>query len=64
MISTPKIPLSAYADLNAFKVYLVDVGLLGAMSSLSAKTILHENELFQEFKGAMTENYVAQELIA
>ncbi len=63
LISTPKIPLSAYADLNAFKVYLVDVGLLGAMSNLSAKTILHENELFQEFKGAMTENYIAQELM-
>ncbi|MCX6991280.1 MAG: ATP-binding protein [Chlamydiae bacterium] len=63
LISTPKIPLSAYADLNAFKIYLVDVGLLGAMSNLSAKTILHENELFQEFRGAITENYVAQELV-
>ena len=63
LISTPKIPLSAYADLNAFKVYLVDVGLLGAMSNLSAKTILHKNELFQEFRGAIAENYVAQELI-
>jgi len=62
LISTPKVPLSAYADLNAFKVYLVDVGLLGAMSNLSAKTILHENELFQEFRGAIAENYVAQEL--
>lgn len=60
--STPKIPLSAYADFNIFKIYLVDVGLLGAMSHLSAKTILHENELFQEFRGAITENYVAQEL--
>jgi predicted AAA+ superfamily ATPase len=63
LISVPKIPLSAYADLNAFKVYLVDVGLLGAMSNLSAKTILHENELFQEFRGAIAENYVAQELV-
>lgn len=62
LISTPKIPLSAYADLNAFKIYLVDVGLLGAMANLSAKTLLHENELFQEFRGAITENYVAQEL--
>ncbi|HEX4840406.1 MAG TPA: ATP-binding protein [Rhabdochlamydiaceae bacterium] len=61
-ISTPKIPLSAYAELNIFKIYLVDVGLLGAMSNLSAKTILYENELFQEFKGSLTENYVAQEL--
>lgn len=63
LISTPKIPLSAYADMNAFKIYLVDIGLLGAMSNLSAKTLLHDNELFQEFRGALTENYVAQELI-
>lgn len=62
-VSAPKIPLSAYADMNTFKTYLVDVGLLGAMSNLSAKTIIHENELFQEFKGALTENYVAQELV-
>ena len=63
LISTPKIPLSAYADMNAFKIYLADVGLLGAMANLSPKTILHENELFQEFRGAITENYVAQELM-
>ena len=63
LISTPKIPLSAYADLQAFKIYLLDVGLLGAMSNLSAKTILHNHELFQEFRGAITENYVAQELV-
>jgi len=62
-ISTPKIPLIAYADFNIFKIYLLDVGLLGAMSNLSAKTLLYENELFQEFKGSLTENYVAQELI-
>lgn len=62
LISTPKIPLSAYADMNAFKIYLVDVGLLGAMAHLSAKTLLDENSLFQEFKGALVENYVAQEL--
>jgi predicted AAA+ superfamily ATPase len=63
LISTPKIPLSAYADMSAFKIYLVDVGLLGAMAHLSAKTILQDNELFQEFRGAITENYVAQELV-
>lgn len=62
VVSTPKIPLSAYADFNIFKIYLVDVGLLGAMSHLSPKIILHENELFQEFRGAIAENYVAQEL--
>ncbi|NGX36007.1 MAG: hypothetical protein K1000chlam1_00844 [Candidatus Anoxychlamydiales bacterium] len=63
LISTPKIPLSAYANMKAFKIYLVDVGLLGAMSHLSAKTLLHDNELFQEFRGAIVENYVAQELV-
>lgn len=63
MITSPKLPLSAYADFNIFKIYLVDVGLLGAMAQLSAKTLIHENELFQEFKGAITENYVAQELV-
>jgi predicted AAA+ superfamily ATPase len=63
LISIPKIPLSAYANMNIFKVYLVDVGLLGAMSRLSPKAILHDHELYQEFRGAMVENYVAQELI-
>lgn len=62
-VSTPKIPISAYADTNAFKIYLVDVGLLGAMANLSPKTLLYDNELFQEFRGAITENFVAQELI-
>lgn len=61
-ISTPKIPISAYADMHAFKIYLVDVGLLGAMANLSPKTLLYDNELFQEFRGAITENFVAQEL--
>lgn len=61
-ISAPRIPLKAYADFNTFKIYAVDVGLLGAMSNLSAKTIIHDNELFQEFRGALAENYVAQEL--
>ncbi len=63
LISTPKIPLSAYADFSIFKIYLVDVGLLGAMSNLDPKAILHENELFQEFKGSITENYIAEELV-
>jgi hypothetical protein len=63
LISVPKIPLSAYANINNFKIYLVDVGLLGAMSNLSAKTIIHGNKLFQEFKGSIVENYVAQEFV-
>lgn len=63
LITVPKIPLSAYADSNIFKIYLADVGLLGAMSNLSAKTLLQGNDLFEEFRGAMAENYIAQELI-
>ncbi len=63
-IETPKLPLTAYANTNIFKIFLLDVGLLGAQSNLSAKTIINGNRLFTEFKGALTENYIAQELIA
>ena len=63
-VKTPKFPLSAYADNNIFKIFLIDVGLLGAQSNLSAKTIIDGNLLFTEFKGAQTENFIAQELIA
>lgn len=61
--STPKLPLSAYINHDIFKIYLADAGLLGAMSGLSAKVIIYGNEIFQEFKGALIENYVAQELV-
>jgi len=61
-ISKPGLPISAYANLEHFKLYLVDVGLLGAMSDLSAKAILHSEQLFQEFRGSLIENFVAQEL--
>jgi len=64
LIETPKFPLSAYADNNVFKIFLSDVGLLGAQSSLSPQTTIDGHLLFTEFKGALTENYVAQELIA
>ncbi len=60
--STPKLPLSAYIKHDIFKIYLADVGLLGAMSGLSAKAIIYGDEIFQEFRGALIENYVAQEL--
>jgi predicted AAA+ superfamily ATPase len=60
----PKFPLSAYADNNTFKIFLADVGLLGAQSNLSPKIIIDGDLLFTEFKGALSENYVAQELIA
>ncbi|MCX6990744.1 MAG: AAA family ATPase [Chlamydiae bacterium] len=62
LISTPKLPLDAYADKQAFKVFLLDVGLLGAMSKLDPRIILEGDQLFQEFKGALAENFVAIEL--
>lgn len=63
-IAKSGLPLSAYRDLSAFKLYLLDVGLLGAMSRLSARTIVDGSELFREFKGALTEQYVCQQLVA
>lgn len=63
-VETPKLPLGGYKNENIFKLYVVDTGLLGAMSNLSARTIVEGNKLFSGFNGAFTENYVAQELIA
>lgn len=63
-ISKAGIPLRAYAENSSFKLFLVDVGLLGAMAGLHPGTILHRNEIFEEFKGALTEQYVCQELLA
>ena len=57
-----KVPLSAYQDFSAFKLYLLDVGLLCAMSKIDATTILEGNEIFVEFKGALTEQLVLTEL--
>jgi uncharacterized protein len=64
LVKSPKFPLSAYADNNTFKIFLLDVGLLGAQSNLSPQTVIDGDLLFTEFKGALTENYIAQELIA
>ena len=61
-VNQARIPLKAYADLKAFKIYLLDVGLLGCMSHLNQKTIIEGDSLFVEFKGAMTEQYVCQQL--
>lgn len=63
-VEKPAIPLKAYIDFSAFKIYLLDVGLLGAMSDLDAHSILEGNELFTEFKGALTEQYVYQQIVA
>ena len=63
-ISKPGVPLISHEDRDAFKLYLLDVGLLGAASDLDQQTLLDGSALFTEFKGSLTENYVCQELIA
>lgn len=60
-ITKPGLPIGAYTDLDAFKLFVLDVGLLGALSGLEAKTILGKYEIFQEFKGAIAEQYVLQQ---
>ena len=54
--------MKAYEDLKAFKLFLLDVGLLGCMAGLHPHTLLDGNDLFVEFKGALTEQYVCQQL--
>lgn len=56
------VPLKAYEDLKAFKLFVLDVGLLGCMVGLNQRTLLDGNYLFVEFKGALTEQYVCQQL--
>ena len=61
-VNNCKVPLSAYQDFNAFKLYLLDVGLLAAMAEIDEKTLLDGNEIFVEFKGSLTEQYVLCQL--
>ncbi len=61
--SAPGLPMSAYDDLSAFKIYLVDVGLLRRLAQLAPTAFVEGNRLFTEFKGALTENYVLQTLL-
>lgn len=61
-VNAAGIPLRAYEDLKAFKLFVADVGLLGCMAGLSQRTLLDGNNLFAEFKGALTEQYVCQQL--
>ena len=63
-VSKPAVPIKAYIDFSAFKVYLLDVGLLGALSELDAESILEGNSIFTEFKGALTEQYVLQQIVS
>ena len=57
-VNEPNMPLKAYKSMNAYKLFVLDVGLLGAMSELEAESILEGNDIFIEFKGALTEQYV------
>jgi predicted AAA+ superfamily ATPase len=63
-VTKPGIPLAAYMDQQAFKVYFLDVGLLSAMADLDARTLLEGNRVFEEFKGSLTEQYVLEQLVA
>lgn len=63
-VTKPCLPLISYNDLSSFKIYINDVGLLRKKTDLDSKIIIDGNMLFQEFKGALTENYVLQELIS
>lgn len=61
--TAPKLPMSAYDDISAFKIYLVDVGLLRRLAELAPTAFGDGNRLFTEFKGALTENFVLQSLM-
>lgn len=61
-VNSPGMPLKAHEDLKAFKLFLVDVGLLGCMTGLHQRILLDGSGLFAEFKGALTEQYVCQQL--
>ncbi len=61
-VSNASLPLGGFEDISAFKLFMVDVGLLGAKSGLDAKTLIDGNEIFGQYKGALTEQYVLQQL--
>ncbi|MGM9703475.1 MAG: ATP-binding protein [Prevotella sp.] len=62
-VKAARIPLRSYEDRGAFKLYCVDIGLLGAMCNLDSTTLVDGNSIFTEFKGALTEQYVMQQLV-
>lgn len=63
-VAKPGLPLRSYADDSAFKLFLLDVGLLAAMAGLDKRTVIGGSSIFEEFKGALTEQYVCQQLIS
>lgn len=62
-VKKPGLPLSAYMEQSVFKMFMLDVGLLAAKSRLSKKVLLEGSRIFEEFKGALTESFIAQELM-
>ena len=60
---SPEMPLKFYEDFNAFKLFLLDVGLLGSLTNASPAQMIVNNDVFKEFKGAFTENYVLQQIV-
>lgn len=63
-VNSPGLPLKAYEDMKAFKLFILDTGLLGCMAGLKARTLIDGNAAFSEFKGALTEQYVLQQLVS
>ena len=61
-IEKPTLPLNAYADFDSFKLFLLDIGLLNAIGNMDEKILLEKNNILTEFKGALTEQYVCQQL--
>ncbi len=62
LVEKPTVPLNAYADYDAFKLFLLDIGLLNAIAQVAPQVLLEKNTILTEFKGALTEQYVAQQL--
>ena len=60
-VTEPNMPLKAYEDVSAYKLFLLDVGLLGAMNDLDSRSLLENDKLFNDYNGAVTEQYVLQE---
>jgi hypothetical protein len=60
-VTEPKMPLKAFEDVSAYKLFLLDIGLLGAMNNLNPLSLLENDKLFNDYNGAMTEQYVLQE---
>lgn len=62
-ITNPVLPLDGFVDIDAFKLFVLDIGLLGAMSGLDVKSLINGNEIFTQYKGALTEQFVLQQLL-